>query len=139
VTAVVRCDPVVRGPDVAPAVTSLEGASERSVQPGCYADGPAQRPSDRPLLSVSDRQGPMLRARPARTTLALARLRRSPAGPKGEARPRCPLASLASSAGARQQGTARGAVVYSLTQPVTRRCSLLIRGAPSKNVAWPEK
>jgi hypothetical protein len=27
VTAVVRCDPVVRGPDVAPPVTSLEGAS----------------------------------------------------------------------------------------------------------------
>jgi hypothetical protein len=27
VTAVVRCDPVVRGPDVAPWVPSLEGAS----------------------------------------------------------------------------------------------------------------
>jgi hypothetical protein len=27
VTAVVRCNPVVRGPDVAPAVPSLEGAS----------------------------------------------------------------------------------------------------------------
>jgi hypothetical protein len=30
-------------------------------------------------------------------------------------------------------------VDHSVTQPVTRRCSLLIRGAPSKDVAWPEK
>jgi hypothetical protein len=34
---------------------------------------------------------------------------------------------------------AAAAVIHSLTQPVTRRCSLLIRGAPSKNVPWPEK
>jgi hypothetical protein len=36
-------------------------------------------------------------------------------------------------------GTAGRAVVHSLTQPVTCTCSLLIRGAPSKKVSWPEK
>jgi len=43
--------------------TSLEGASGQSDHAGCFADGPAQRVSNRPLLSVGDRQGPMLRAR----------------------------------------------------------------------------
>jgi hypothetical protein len=38
VTAVVRCDPVVRGPDVAPAVPSLEGASGPVVPAWLYAD-----------------------------------------------------------------------------------------------------
>jgi hypothetical protein len=57
---------------------------------------------DRPLLSVGDRQGPVLRARrghsPARTTLAPVWQRRLPAQPEGEARPGRPLASLASRA-----------------------------------------
>jgi hypothetical protein len=60
VTVVVRCNPVVRGPDVAPAVPSLEGASRHSTQPGSCAVGPAQRAS-RPTVVV--REGSMLRAR----------------------------------------------------------------------------
>ena len=56
--------------------------------------------TDRPLLTVSDRQMPMLRARGgharARTTLAPAGRQRSPAEPEGEASPRRPPTSLAS-------------------------------------------
>ena len=63
VTGVVRCNPVDCGPDVAPPVTSLEGASGHSAQPGCFADGAAQRPARLTAVVRGDRQGPVLRAR----------------------------------------------------------------------------
>jgi hypothetical protein len=89
VTAVVRCDPVICGPDVAPAVTSLEGASRQSAQPRSYADGAGQVAVQ---LTAVDREGPpdagvtgTRRARPARTNPAPAWWRRSQAQPEGEA------------------------------------------------------
>jgi hypothetical protein len=114
VTVVVRCGPVVRGPDVAPAVTSLEGASRHSAQPRSYADGAGQAGMQ---PTAVDREGPldagatgMRRARPARTNPAPAGWRQSQAQPEGEARPRRPLASLASSRRWRGSRTAdRGA------------------------------
>ena len=66
VTGVVRCDPVVRGPDVAP---MWPAGPELGRRPGIRLSRDAWplaqlSPSlDRPLLSVGDRQGPMLRAR----------------------------------------------------------------------------
>jgi hypothetical protein len=94
------------GPDVAPPVTSLEGASRYSAELGYCADGAAQGVSwptavvrGEPSWTVATgTRG----ARPARTTLTSAGPRRSPARPEGEARPRRPLASLARAAGPRQ-------------------------------------
>jgi hypothetical protein len=67
VTGVVRCDPVVRGPDVAPMWPRRSRAWK--ARPGS-ASTPHASPmaqvipsSDRPLLTVADRQLPMLRAR----------------------------------------------------------------------------
>src|SRR5215211_5916259 len=99
VTGVVRCDPVVRGPDVAPAVPSLEGASRHSVQPRSYADGAGQvgvQPTavDRERPPDAGATGTW-RARPARANRAPGWRRWSQAKPEGEARPRRPLASLA--------------------------------------------
>ena len=51
------------GPDVAPLVPSLEGASRHSAQPRCYREWQLTASRDCPLLSVRDRLGPMLRAR----------------------------------------------------------------------------
>jgi hypothetical protein len=48
---------------VALAVPSLEGASGQSVDAGCFADGAGQDACCRLLLTVSDRQLPVLRAR----------------------------------------------------------------------------
>jgi hypothetical protein len=80
------------GPDVAPAVPSLEGASRQSAQPGSYADATGQvgvRPT------AVDREGPpdtdatgTRRARPARMKPAPAWQRWSQAQPEGEGRPR---------------------------------------------------
>jgi hypothetical protein len=72
-------------------VTSLEGASGHSVQPGCYAAVAAQHLSPPTAVvrggpSGTDATGTQ-RARPARTTLAPAGQQRSPARPEGEARP----------------------------------------------------
>jgi hypothetical protein len=67
VTGVVRCDPVVRGPDVAPMWPRRSPAwkarpgSPLSRDPTPMAQFSAS--PDRPLLSVGDRQGPRLRAR----------------------------------------------------------------------------
>jgi hypothetical protein len=67
VTVVVRCNPVVRAPDVAPMWPQRSRAWK--ARPGTP---PSRDPTpmaqlrvflDRPLLSVADRQGPMLRAR----------------------------------------------------------------------------
>src|SRR5215218_2915822 len=67
VTVVVRCGPVVRGPNVAPMWPQRSRAWK--ARPGTP---PSRDPTpmaqlrvflDRPLLSVADRQGPMLRAR----------------------------------------------------------------------------
>src|SRR4029450_1713430 len=77
VTAVVRCDPVVRGPDVAPvwpSGKSLEGVSGQSVQVGCFADGAAQRVSRPTAVIRGEPSGTgatgTRRARPAGATWA---------------------------------------------------------------------
>jgi hypothetical protein len=67
VTGVVHCDPVVRGPDVAPVWPRRSRAWKARPVPSSWPN-PAPLPqvrasADRPLLSVSDRQMPMLRAR----------------------------------------------------------------------------
>jgi hypothetical protein len=100
VTAVVRCDPVVRGPDVAPAVPSLEGSSRQSAQPRSCADGSGQvgvRPTavDRKRPPGAGATGTR-RARPAGINRAPVWRRWSQAEPHSEARPGQPLASLAS-------------------------------------------
>jgi hypothetical protein len=87
------------GPNVAPTVTSLEGASWHSAQPGCSPDRAAQRVSQPTAVvrggpSGTDATGTR-RARPAGTNLARALRRWSPARPEGEARPGWPPASLA--------------------------------------------
>jgi hypothetical protein len=67
VTAVVRCDPVVRGPDVAPMWP--HGSRAWKVRPGSPLSrdpapmAQARSVCDRPLLTVRDRQVPVLRAR----------------------------------------------------------------------------
>jgi hypothetical protein len=67
VTAVVRCDPVVRGPDVAPMWPQQSRAWK--ARPGTPLSRDATPTAqvkalpDRPLLSVGDREGPLLRAR----------------------------------------------------------------------------
>jgi hypothetical protein len=67
VTVVVRCNPVVRGPDVAPMWPP--GSRAWKARPGTPLgrDDPVMAqlsdPLDRPLLSVGHRQGPVLRAR----------------------------------------------------------------------------
>jgi hypothetical protein len=67
VTVVVRCDPVVRGPNVAPAWPHGSRAwKARPGNPSGWDASPMALLSaslDRPLLSVGDRQGPVLRAR----------------------------------------------------------------------------
>jgi hypothetical protein len=67
VTGVVRCDPVVRGPDVAPMWPSGPelGRRVRSRLRGLIICRwrRSRPPSGGPLLTVSDRQMPMLRAR----------------------------------------------------------------------------
>jgi hypothetical protein len=67
VTVVVRCDPVVRGPDVAPMWPQRSRAWKARPVPSSRPDAspmPQVRASvDRPVLSAIDRQGPMLRAR----------------------------------------------------------------------------
>src|SRR5215207_8638809 len=77
------------GPDVAPAVPSLEGASRQPAQPRSYADGAGQV-GTRP--TAVDREGPpdagatgTRRARPARTRRAPAWRQWSQAQPEGEA------------------------------------------------------
>jgi len=73
VTVVVRCDPVVHGPDVAP-VTSLEGASGPVVLAWCSAAAAGQRLRGSTVVvrewpPDADATGTR-RARPARTNRA---------------------------------------------------------------------
>jgi len=108
VIVVVRCDPVVRGPDVAPIWPQRSRAwKARPV--------PSSRPDPTPMAQVraaccrplSTERSPdadatgTRRPRPATTNRAPAWRRRSQAEPEGEARPRRPRASLARAAGPR--------------------------------------
>jgi hypothetical protein len=67
VTAVVRCDPVIRGPDVArmwPRWSRAWKARPGSpFRPDGWQMAQLSPSPDRPLLSVGDHQGPVLRAR----------------------------------------------------------------------------
>jgi hypothetical protein len=66
VTVVVRCGPVVRGPDVAPMWPRSRAWKARPVPSSWPAATPLPQlraSLDRPLLTVSDRQMPMLQAR----------------------------------------------------------------------------
>src|SRR5918993_5739208 len=92
-TASDRCCPlqsVVRGPDVAPMWPQRSRAWKARPESPLSRDStpmPQVRSvCDRPLLTVRDRQMPVLRARPARTNRAPAWRRRSQAQ-EGEARP----------------------------------------------------
>ena len=67
VTVVVRCNPVVRGPDVAPMWPQRSRAWKarpvRSSRPDATPMAQVRAALDEPLLTVRDRQLPMLRAR----------------------------------------------------------------------------
>ena len=90
-TGVVRCDPVVRGPDVAPSVRAWKARPDppvsRHAAPTAQAR-PHPRPSavDRGRPSVAGATGTR-RARPARTNPARALQPWSPPEPEGEAHP----------------------------------------------------
>jgi hypothetical protein len=75
-TGVVRCNPIVCGPDVAPMWPQRSRAWKARPVPSSWPDAPPMpqvRPTcDGPLLTVRDHQMPVLRARPAGTNLAQA-------------------------------------------------------------------
>jgi hypothetical protein len=70
VTVVVRCDPVIRGPDVAPmwprSSRAWKARPGTHSMPGAMSMAQVRSSCSRPLLSVRDRQMPMLRARGGR-------------------------------------------------------------------------
>jgi hypothetical protein len=109
VTVVVRCNPVVRGPDVAPMWPQQSRAWMAHLgtpsMPGATPMPQVRPSSDRSLLTVSDRRMASYgtrRTRPPRTKHTSAGRRRIPAWAMGGAPSRGTRASLARAAGPRQ-------------------------------------